>query len=136
MSSSSQRRRRGKPKPIHVTEAELAILKVLWDGGSRTARDIRAALYPHNTASNRATVQKLLERLESKELIDRDRSSFVHSFTARLSRDEFVGQQIDALADRLTDGSFVPLITNLVGKARLTAEELAELRKILNPKKA
>ena len=118
----------------NVTDAELELLKILWDEGSATAKSLRVTLYPSNTASDRATVQKLLERLEAKQLIDRDRSEFVHVFTPLVSRDELVGRQIEALADRLTEGSFVPLISQLINK-RLSADERGALRKVLNQKK-
>ncbi len=63
-------------KPQQVTDAELGVLKMLWDAESLTSREIREKLYPEGTPSDYGTVQKLLERLESKGLIARDRRSF------------------------------------------------------------
>jgi predicted transcriptional regulator len=53
--------------PNDITDAELGVLQVLWDLGSATVREIVERLYPESTLSLHATVQKLLERLESSE---------------------------------------------------------------------
>ncbi len=66
--------------PPAVTEAELAVLELLWLESPRTARQLTEQLYPPGTPSDVATVQKLLQRLEAKELVARDRSQRVHTF--------------------------------------------------------
>ena len=122
-------------KPQHVTDAELAILRLLWKDESLTAREIREELYPTGTASDHGTVQKLLQRLEEKNLIARDRSNFAHRFHAKVSRSDLVGRQLESLADKLTDGSLVPFITHLVESKRLTRKELSEIRRLLDRRK-
>lgn len=118
-----------------VTDAELAVLKRLWDRGPLTAREIRDELYPRGTASDQATVQKLLQRLEAKKCVARDRSSFAHVFRAAVSHDALVGGQLAALAERLTDGSLAPLILQAVSRQRLTAGERRQIRALLDGKK-
>ena len=83
-----------------VTEAELAVLKVLWETGTATCRRIVEELYPDGTAASYATVQKLLERLEMKEFVRRDRSAHVHLFSSRVPRTELIGRGLRALALR------------------------------------
>jgi len=120
------------PRPSRVSPAELAVLKLLWDAESLSARAIRERLYPEGTPSDNATVQKLLQRLEAKNLIERDRSEFAHTFTARVSRSEIVGEELEALAEKLTDGSLVPLIMHAVDARKLTAAERRDLRALLD----
>jgi predicted transcriptional regulator len=121
------------PKSLpHVTDAELAVLRLLWDAGTLTAATIRQALYPAGTPSDQATVQKLLQRLESKGFVQRDRSTFAHSFTALVSRERLAGAQLETLADKLADGSLVPFISHLAKKVRLTDDERRELRTLLD----
>ncbi len=122
-------------RPQPATDAELAILKLLWDAESLTAREIREALYPDATPSAHGTVQTLLQRLEKKALIVRDSDSFAHVFRANISRPEFVGVQLDALAARLTDGSMVPFIMHAVESRGLSAEELTQIRKLIDKKR-
>jgi predicted transcriptional regulator len=122
-------------QPKQVTDAELAILKLLWEAESLTSKDIRQQLYPHGTSSDHGTVQKLLERLETKRLISRDRSAFVHVFRAKVSRAAVVGQQLESLADKLTDGSLTPFIMHAVSSKKLSPQEREAIQQLLNRRK-
>jgi BlaI family transcriptional regulator, penicillinase repressor len=115
-----------------VTEAELAVMQVLWDRGRSTIRQLTAVLYPEGTASQYATVQKLLERLEAKNFVERDRSATVHVFEASVGRDELVGRRLQAVAESLCEGSFTPLLTHLVRTQELSAEDRQALRSLIN----
>jgi predicted transcriptional regulator len=115
-----------------ATDAELAILKLLWENERLSAREIREQLYPRGTQSDHATVQKLLQRLEQKKLVVRDRRSFAHQFRATVTREELAGEQLEALASKLTDGSLVPFILHAVSAKPLTAAERDEIRKLLD----
>lgn len=115
----------------HVTDAELAVLEVLWDLPSATIRRITDALYPEAGVSEYATVQKLLERLEVKRCVRRDRSGKAHRFAARVDRGELIGRRLNDLADRLCGGSLGSLLTHLVQPSRLSADDRARLRRLL-----
>lgn len=115
-----------------ATDAELAILKLLWDSEPLTARAICDRLYPSGSPSDQATVQKLLQRLEKKRLVARDRRSFAHLFRATVSREALAAGQLEALAEKLTDGSLVPFILHAVGSKQLSAKERNEIRRILD----
>jgi predicted transcriptional regulator len=124
--------------PAHrpqATDAELAILKLLWEREPLTAREIREQLYPEGTPSDQATVQTLLGRLERKKLIARDRREFAHTFSAAVTREELAGNQLEALAAKLTDGSMVPFILHAVSSKRLSAKERHEIRELLDGRK-
>jgi BlaI family transcriptional regulator, penicillinase repressor len=105
-----------------VTEAELAILQVLWDRGSVTIRQITDELHPQGGASRYATVQKLLDRLESKCCVERDRSLFVHRFAAAIDRDTLIGRRL----------SFTPLLTHLARVKPLSDDERRALRALID----
>src|SRR5689334_3099052 len=92
-----------------VTEAELRVLQVLWDRGTASIRQITDAINPRGGAAQYATVQKQLERLEAKGFVGRDRSLFVHVFSAAVDRDELVGRRIREVADKLCGGSLAPI---------------------------
>ena len=112
----------------HATDTELAILQVLWEQGPATRRQITDALYPRGGAAHYATVQKLLERLEGKGLVQADRSQNVLTFTASVARDELISQQLRDVAEKLCGGSLTPLLMNLVKSEPLSASELDELQ--------
>ena len=70
-----------------VTDAELALLQSLWDEGPATIRQLVDRVYQQTGTSVYATVQKLLDRLESKGFVERDRGGQVHVFRATINRD-------------------------------------------------
>ena len=125
-----------EPLPA-VTEAELAVLELLWIESPRTARQLTERLYPPGSPSDVATIQKLLQRLEQKQLVHRDRSERTHAFAAVVSREDYAGGRLAELAEKLSDGSLAPLLLHLVSSRRLSPRELAELRRVLDaaPKK-
>ena len=115
----------------NVADAELKLLRVLWDRGRSTAREITELTYGHGTPTQIATVQKLLQRLEAKGLVRRDRSEHVHGFEATVSRTELAGNQLEQMAGRLTEGSIVPFLTHLVEAKKLSKRERDQIRSLL-----
>ena len=120
--------------PQDVTESELNLLNVLWEKGRCSTRQLTDVLYPESggAAAQYATVQKLLERLEDKGLVGRDRSLFVHTFTATADRDELIGRRLRALADKLCGGSLAPIVSHLARNQNLSDAERKELRELID----
>ncbi len=119
-------------KPAAVTDAELAVLKVLWAQGPLAAKAITEAIYPDGAESEFAAVHSFLQRLERKGLVARDRSSFVHLFSPTVSAAEVLGQELNSLVQRLGNDSIAPLIMQLIQQKRLSRDEAAEIRKLLD----
>ena len=117
--------------PQDVTETELAVLQVLWDQGPATIRHITDLLYPEGDAAHYATVQKLLDRLEAKGFVTRDRTPPAHAFAAAVGRDDLIGRRLQAMAEQLCGGSLTPLLMNLVRAKPLTSRELQELHELI-----
>ena len=115
-------------RPRDVTEAELAVLEVLWEHGERTVRELAETLYPAGGTSEFATVQKLCERLEGKEVISIDRSSRPKRCAARVDRADLSVRKLQAVADDLYEGSVKPLVSQLLRGGRFTAQEIESLR--------
>ena len=114
-----------------ITESELAVLRLLWERGASTIRQVTDVLYPGGGAAQYATVQKLLDRMEAKGYVRRDRTLYVHQFTAVLDRDELIGRRLRSLAEMLCDGSLTPLLNHLARAKDLTEEDRLALRAIL-----
>ena len=119
-------------RPRSVTDAEMAVLRVLWGRGPLTAREITSAVYPDGGETEFASVHSFLQRLERKGLVTRDRSGFVHVFSAAVSQSDVAGQELEALAEKLAGGSLAPFLMHLVQRERLTEEEVAEIRRLLD----
>ena len=119
-------------KQLPLANAELAVMDLLWQNDRMTARQIREQLYSDATKAQHGTVQRLLQRLEDKGYVERDRSLSAHLFSAAISRETYAGQQLGSLADKLTAGSFAPLITHLVEEKKISHAEIDRIRAILD----
>ena len=119
-------------RPRDVTDAELDVLRALWENGPATIRALTDRLYPSGGTSEYATVQKLLERLEGKELVARRAEGRQNVFRAIVRREELVARRLRETAEELCDGSLTPLITQLVSAGKLSREELRELRRVVD----
>ena len=114
-----------------VTTTELAILEVLWDRQPATIRSITDQLYPDGGASHYATVQKLLERLETKGYVRRKRSVFPHQFRAKIDRSKLISHRLREIADSLCGGAVGPLLTHLVEDPRLSDGDVDQLKQLV-----
>ena len=119
-------------RPQDVTEAELEVLRALWDLGPSTIRALADRIYPDGGPSEYATVQKLLERLEDKGHARHRLEGRQNVYAARLGREDLVARRLRETADTLCDGSMTPLLTHLVTAGRLSADELGELRRLVD----
>ena len=116
----------------HLTNAELAVMELLWEHERLTARQIREELYPEAEKAQHGTVQRLLQSLDEKGFVERDKTLSIHFFSAALSREAYAGKQLESLADKLTGGSIAPFITHLLAEKKISKSELTRLRKLLD----
>jgi BlaI family transcriptional regulator, penicillinase repressor len=112
--------------PKDVTEAELAVLRILWDQGPSSVRTIADVL-----AAQAATVQKLLERLEDKKWVARNRRGPIQLFRATADRDDLIGRRLRGIAEQLCEGSLTPLLSHLVDRDQLSRADRQALRDLI-----
>ncbi len=115
-----------------ATDAEWAVLERLWEEGPAPVRRLAEVLYPGGGPSEYATVHKLLERLETKGYVRRERRGGLFVFSAHVKRDDVLGQQLETLVEKMCGGSLQPLLSHLVRAKRLTPWELRELRDLVD----
>jgi predicted transcriptional regulator len=114
-----------------VTETELAVLEGLWEMGPSSVRQLVERLYPGGGPSAPATVQKLLERLEAKTFVTRDRTGGTHQFAAAVDRSTLISARLRYVAEELCDGSLASLLTHLVQTESLSQQERQALRDLV-----
>lgn len=114
-----------------LTNAELAVMELLWASERLTARQIREQLYGESKKPQHGTVQRLLQTLEEKGYVDRDKSLGVQLFSAQVGREAYGGSQLESLAEKLTGGSIAPLLTHLLDEKKLDKAEIKRLRRLL-----
>jgi predicted transcriptional regulator len=117
------------PQPS-IGEIELEILKVLWEHGPATVRDVHGRLRGRRRAYN--TVLTHLQRLEVKGFVVSDKSEVAHVFRAAVSRDRLLRHRLKDLADELCDGTATPLVLALVEGQQFNPEELRRFRRLLD----
>ena len=115
-----------------VTEAEMAILRVLWEEGTATVRRLIDRLYPAGGAGGHATVQKLLERLEAKGCIRRDLSGPVQVIIPAIPREVLVRRRLRNVANDLCGGSLSAMLSCLVNPRKLASKDRNALREFLD----
>ena len=119
-------------KPQDIPDAELAVLQQLWERGPCTVRQLTEVLYPTGPGSQNATVQKLLDRLELKQYVSRNRESWPYLFQATVQRSDVIRKSLQTTADKLCSGALAPLLTYLVRGESLSVEERTSLRGLLD----
>ena len=116
------------PRP---TDAELAILRVLWERGPSTVRDVLEVL-ERQRAMGYTTVLKLLQIMADKGLVLRDTSERTHVYRARLTEQHTQRQLVGDLLERAFDGSAARLVMQALAARRATPDELEEIRRLLD----
>ncbi len=123
--------KRKNPATPRPTDAELAILRVLWDRGPSTVREVHEALSA-SQGSGYTTVLKLLQIMTDKGLVVRDESQRAHVYGPRLSKQRTQRQLLGDLVDRAFGGSSAKLVLQALSGRRATTEELRDIRALLD----
>ena len=121
----------GQPMTPKPTQAELAILQVLWQFGQRTVREVQASLN-HNRKAGYTTVLKLMQIMTDKGLVLRDESARAHVYRATLSEEDTQYQLVGDLLDRAFQGSASKLVMRALAAKKASPEELSEIRDLLS----
>ena len=115
------------PRP---TDAELAILRVLWERGASTVRQVHDILLRERPTAY-TTALKLLQIMTEKGLVRRDETDRTHIYHARLTEEQTQRQLVRDLLDRAFGGSSTKLVMQALAARRTSAEELSEIRRLI-----
>ena len=117
--------------PPRPTDAELAILRVLWERGPSTVRDVHDDLNQH-TVTGYTTVLKLLQIMTEKGLVVRDETARAHIYEARYSEQKTQRQLLTDLADRAFGGSAAKLVMQALSGRKTNPDDLNAIRDLLD----
>lgn len=120
-----------KPTTPRPTDAELAILRVLWSRGASTVRQVHDVLLRERPTAY-TTALKLLQIMTEKGLVRRDETERTHIYQSRLSEEQTQRQLVRDLLDRAFGGSASKLVMQALASKRASAEELVEIRKLID----
>jgi predicted transcriptional regulator len=116
------------PRP---TDAELAILRVLWQRGPSTVRQVHDSLLRERPTAY-TTALKMLQIMTEKGLVSRDETERTHVYQARLTEQQTQRQLVGDLLDRAFGGSASKLVMQALASTRATPDELSEIRKLID----
>jgi BlaI family transcriptional regulator, penicillinase repressor len=121
-------------KPPRPTDAELAILRILWERGASTVRQVHEALTRERPAAY-TTALKMLQIMTEKGLVRRDDRDRTHIYQPRLTEEQTQRQLVRDLVDRAFGGSSSRLVLQALATKRATPEELIEIRKLIESRR-
>ena len=120
-----------KPIKLRPTDAELAILNVLWEHGPCTVRRVQEAL-ERGKPTGYTTALKLLQVMTEKGLVLRDESQRSHIYRAGSSEEQTQRQLVGDLIRRAFGGSARKLVMQALATKRASSEELEEIGRLLD----
>lgn len=116
-----------------ITDAEWEVMNVIWENPPKTAQEVVLGLADARTWSPR-TVKTLITRLVKKRVLEFEQLGQRYLYRPLVSREECVRAEGQSFLRRVAGGSLSPLLAHFVRESQLSAEEIAELRRILAEK--
>ena len=118
-------------KSSHVTDAELEILRILWDHGPTTVRDVHESL-TRGQDVRYTTILKTMQNMFEKGLLARDESERSHVYTARLKQKDTERKLVRQFMDKVFDGATEQLVLQALNAKSISTEDVASIRKMLD----
>lgn len=118
-------------KYIKPTESELEILRVLWEKGPSTVREVHEVLGQSKDAGYTTTL-KLMQIMHEKGLLERDTSSKTHIYSSAVSQENTQRQLLDKMIDTVFNGSASQLVLQALGNHKSSKEELEKIKQYLD----
>ena len=122
---------------VAPTESELSILRVLWEDGPLTVREVNQALNERGGEDTKAkpigytTTLKIMQLMAEKKLVNRDVSSRSHVYRAAVAQERTQKNLLSRFVDRAFGGSRSELVLRALGDGKATAEELEEIKQLI-----
>ena len=117
--------------PIAISDAESRVMEVLWRQSPQSAEEIVSTLQ-RDTAWHEKTIKTLLNRLLGKRAVSAQKDGRRYLYAPRLRREDWQQQESRSLLDRVFGGRVAPLLAHFSQHEKLSAKEIAELRKLID----
>ncbi|MBN2580686.1 MAG: BlaI/MecI/CopY family transcriptional regulator [Pirellulales bacterium] len=123
-----------RPKSGHPTELELQILKVLWERSPLTVREVREGLAAAGRELAHTSVITTLNVMVRKQYLRSRREGKAYFYEPLVGREEASQRMLSDMVDRVFDGSAKALVLNLFDADEFDADELKDLRRLIQQK--
>jgi predicted transcriptional regulator len=121
-----------KERDYELGEAELAVLRVLWECGPQTVREAMTRLHERGRKVAYTTVMTFLTRLEQKGYVTSNKKDTAYVYRPSVTRESVTRSRVRALLDQLYDGAAGPVVLQLIEDEKLSPNEIAQLRRLIN----
>lgn len=118
-------------RPLNIPDSELDVLKVLWERGQATVREVLETLRSAGRQWSYATVATLLDRLETKGVVTSDRSELAFVYKPVISNQEVRQKRVNNLVDKLYQGEPGLLVLHLLKSHPLAPDQAQQVRALL-----
>jgi BlaI family penicillinase repressor len=120
---------------VSISDAEWHVMNVVWDAQTLTAQEVIARL-EGEAAWAPATIKTMLHRLVAKKILTYDLQGNRYVYRARARRSDCVRAASRSFLERVFDGESAPLLAHFLRSSKLSADEIDQLRRILDEKEA
>lgn len=119
-------------RDYELSDAELQVLRALWELGPVTVREVLQHLHKHGRRVAYTTVLTFLTRLEQKGFVTSDKSGTAYVYRAAVTRNQITRSRLKEMLDQLFDGEAAPLVLQLMKTEKFSPQEIAELHKLID----
>ncbi|HMC83915.1 MAG TPA: BlaI/MecI/CopY family transcriptional regulator [Chitinophagaceae bacterium] len=119
-------------REVSPTNAEIEILKVLWEYGPSTVRFVNDILKEKKGELHYTSTLKLMQIMTDKKLVKRDESVMKHIYSPLAAENKIMNFLLDRFIKTMYNGSKSKLILQLVGNKKISEKDLKEIKSILN----
>lgn len=120
-----------RPRHEHPTPAELEVLKILWERGPATVRDVHDEFNRRKRKRAYTSVMSLMNVMADKGLLKRVRQGRAFLYEPRVRRKKALGEMVSDLRDRAFEGSSTLLVSQLLEQTNPDRDELDEIRRVI-----
>jgi predicted transcriptional regulator len=120
-----------KRRNLRLTDRELTILRILWDNGPSTVREVNEAMNKDQDTGYTTTL-KLMQIMTDKGLLRRDDSQFKHIYKPALTEVKAQKQLVGDLLEKAFSGSAEKLVMRALSAKKVPAKKLAKIKKMLD----
>jgi BlaI family transcriptional regulator, penicillinase repressor len=120
---------------VSISDAEWQVMNVVWEGQPLTAQEIVAALERDNDWAP-ATIKTMLHRLVKKQVLSHESQGNRYVYRSAVRRSDCIRQASRSFLERVFEGDPAPLVAHFLRSTKFSADEIAELRRILDEQEA
>jgi BlaI family penicillinase repressor len=122
---------KNKTKQNKPTAAELEILSIIWERETATVREVHEILNQRSKPTGYTTVLKMLQIMDGKNLVERDKANRAHVYRAKIKQDDTGKQMLRDVMEKVFGGSALRLVQQVLETETTSKEELKEIRKMI-----